>query len=454
MTAAPRTVAVVGGGMLGLTLAWRLQSRGFQVTVLEAGPSPGGLAAPAHIGEFVWDRFYHVILRADRRLLALLDEIGLGSAVRWRTTRTGFYGGGRLHSLSSTVDFLRFPLLSPAAKARLGAFVLRAGRIADGLPLESEPVEGWLRRHAGDEAYARFWGPMLAAKLGTNQSRTSAAFIWSYIRRLAGARSGLWRRETLGYVEGGYAAILARLEEAVSRAGVRLRYRVPVREVRQTPGGTSVVLDSGAEEFDRTVVTVAAPLAARLCPQLEPAERERLQAVVYQGVLCASLLLRRRLGGFYLTNIADPAIPFTGVVEMTALVDRRHFGWRTLAYLPLYLPQDSALWGMTDLEVRNRFVPALGRMFPGLKDADVELFQVERAREVQALPTLHYSREALPPTRTSLPDVFLVNSAQIVNGTLNVNETVDLAERQAGLLAKWLAAPRLEAGAPVAARRA
>jgi protoporphyrinogen oxidase len=449
MTTAPTTVAVVGGGMLGLTLAWRLQARGFRVTVLEAGPAPGGLAAPSHIGDFVWDRFYHVILRADRTLLALLEELGLESRVRWRTTRTGFYGGGRVHSLSSGFDFLRFPILSMSAKVRLGWFVLRAERIANGLALEEEPVDDWLRRHAGREVCDRFWSPLLASKLGDNRSRTSAAFIWSYIRRLAGARTGLRRRETLGYVEGGYAAILARLEEAVSRSGVMIRYRAAVREVRQTDGGVELSLAESVERFDHTVVTLAAPLAARLCPQLDAAERRRLHAVVYQGVLCASVLLRRPLGGYYLTNIADPAIPFTGVIEMTALVDRSAFGGRTLAYLPLYLPRDAAAWSWSDAEVRRRFLPGLGRMFPGVQESDVEVFQVERAREVQALPTLAYTRDALPPTRTSLRNVFLVNSAQIVNGTLNVNETVDLALRQAETLATRLVpAPRGRAAAP------
>jgi hypothetical protein len=88
-------------------------------------------------------------------------------------------------------------------------------------------------------------------------------------------------------------------------------------------------------------------------------------------------------------------------------------------------------------------------MFPGVQESDVEVFQVERAREVQALPTLAYTRDALPPTRTSLRNVFLVNSAQIVNGTLNVNETVDLALRQAETLATRLVpAPRGRAAAP------
>src|SRR5439155_601202 len=55
-------VAVVGGGILGLTLAHRLTRAGHAVDLLEAGPVLGGLVAPQDYGPFVWDRFYHCIL--------------------------------------------------------------------------------------------------------------------------------------------------------------------------------------------------------------------------------------------------------------------------------------------------------------------------------------------------------------------------------------------------------
>jgi hypothetical protein len=48
-------------------------------------------------------------------------------------------------------------------------------------------------------------------------------------------------------------------------------------------------------------------------------------------------------------------------------------------------------------------------------------------RHVFALSTLNYSRR-VPRVETSIPGLLLVNSSQIVNGTLNVNETVRLAE--------------------------
>jgi len=54
--------------------------------------------------------------------------------------------------------------------------------------------------------------------------------------------------------------------------------------------------------------------------------------VEYLGVLCASLVLKRPLSGYYVTNITDSWAPFTAVIEMTALVDPAQFGgarWST-----------------------------------------------------------------------------------------------------------------------------
>ena len=53
--------AVIGGGVLGLTLAHRLAGLGHRVELFEAAPELGGLVAPQQFGSFVWDRFYHCI---------------------------------------------------------------------------------------------------------------------------------------------------------------------------------------------------------------------------------------------------------------------------------------------------------------------------------------------------------------------------------------------------------
>jgi hypothetical protein len=74
-------------------------------------------------------------------------------------------------------------------------------------------------------------------------------------------------------------------------------------------------------------------------------------------------------------------------------------------------------------------------MYPAFRQEDVLAFEVSRVRDVLALSTLHYSERLLPPVRTSLKNVYVVNSAQIANGTLNLNETIGLANQKSAELA-------------------
>jgi len=192
--------------------------------------------------------------------------------------------------------------------------------------------------------------------------------------------------------------------------------------------------DGTAHRLDDVVVTASSGRAASLCPALSADERARLTGITYQGIVSLAVLLRQPLGGYYVTNITDAGFPFTGVIEMTALVDPSTFGGRTLVYLPRYLTQQDALWDATDGEIRDQFIAGLVRMYPGLKPEDVVASEVSRVREVLAVSTLDYSERCLPPMRTSVPGLWIVNSAQIANGTLNLNETVSLANAQAARL--------------------
>ena len=435
-------VIVVGGGMLGLTLALRLRQQGHEVTVLEGEGAVGGLAAADGIGDVRWDRFYHVILGQDTRLLALLKEIGLGDAMRWGRTRTGFYVDGRWYSMSTALDFLRFPPLGLVGKGRLALTILAAARQRDPEPMEALTAMDWLTQWSGRATVDAIWGPLLRSKLGANAESASAAFIWAIIKRMYGARQpGLERHEAMGYVRGGYDRVVPALRRFVEAAGVSVVTGARVTQVEPEAGSVRVTAADGRSWHGTdALLTVSCPRVSALCRFLTAAEQARLARVTYQGVVCPSFLLRRPLHGFYVTNITDPGLPFTGVIETTALVDPAELGGSHLVYLPRYLTQDDPAWGIDDRTIVDEALAGLQRMVPDLRPDDVVSTRVARARDVLAVSTRHYSRDAMPPVATSHPRVHLVNSAQIAHGTLNVDETVRLAEGAARELAPRLGA--------------
>ncbi len=422
-----------------MTLALRLAQQGQEVTLFEASEQLGGLAGTWQLGDIVWDRHYHVTLLSDTYWRSLIKELGLEQNMNWVETKTGFYTNGKLYSMSNTVEFLNFPPLKLLDKLRLGLTIFYASKVKNWKKLEGLPVERWLTQWSGRNTFEKIWLPLLRSKLGETYRITSAAFIWATIQRMYAARNSGMKKEMFGYVPGGYARILDVFCQVLIDHNVTIKTQYVAQQVSSAENRkVKIEFQNGHREiFDHAIITIPSANAASICPELNEMERKKLTDIQYLGVICASLLLKKPLSPFYVTNITDDGFPFTGVIEMSALVDRKYFNGNALVYLPKYVTPDDPIFEQSDRAIQDQFLGALIRMHPKLGDDDVINFQISRERQVFALSTLNYSAQ-LPSIKTSIPGVFIINSAHIVNGTLNVNQTIKLAENILPLLEKQM----------------
>ena len=425
-------IAVVGAGFTGMVCALRLLRAGYRVTILEERTDIGGLSNSHNYGSFEWDRFYHCVLTSDKALLELLDELGLREELRWTKTEVGLYSHGGFHKMTGTVDLLRYRHLSLLSKVRLAVMTLYVTRIKEGLRLEKLPLCDWTRRVFGRKVFEQIWEPLLRCKLGELRRYASAAFLWGTLVRLASTRQeGLGAQERLGYVRGGYRTVFQRLQKTVAsrngstNLGVKIR-RISANDGDTRAGAVRVDMGQGAQFFDGVVLTVPNSVVGRLLQTDDEAYLKRLGEVMYLGMICLVMVLRCRLSPFYVTNVTD-AVGFTGVIEMTNLIDPEvETNGRHLVYVPRYTTSSDPLFQKDDDGVRAQFWPELSAMYPTLRQTDVERWFVFRERHVQPVPTIDYSG-IVPPVRTPVPSVYLANTAQIINNTLNNNAMTSIA---------------------------
>ena len=412
-----------------MTLALRLSERGSRVTIFESAERAGGLASSWEMDGIVWDRFYHVILMSDFHTRSLLQEIGLENEFRWVETKTGFYSDGKLVSMSDLIEFFKFPPINLVDKFRLGLTIFVASRIKNWRRLESIPVSDWLIRWSGKKVYEKIWLPLLKSKLGDNIETTSAAFIWTTIQRMYAARRSGLKKEMFGYVSGGYGRITGRLSEYLKSRGVEFRYNSKVHSVRPQNNETlEISLSDGQTfNFDQVISTIPSGISVDIAEGLSPEEKQRHKNINYLGVICPAIMLKKAISPYFVTNIIDSWPPFTGIIEMTSLIERKEVKGNHLVYLPKYVNPGDPLFEKNDKELRELFIGALLSMYPHINEEDIVFWGVSKARLVLAIPTLNYSVN-LPGISTSLKNYYIINSAQIVNGTLNINETIKIAD--------------------------
>ncbi len=444
-------IAIVGAGMLGLTLAHRLGAgTDHRVTVIEQSPSLGGLAASHDYGRFTWDRFYHCILPTDASLIGFIEALGLGSYLRWKQTGTGYYAEGRCHDMSSNLDFARFPLLSLADKARLAATVLYASRFADPWALYTVSAEDWLTAWCGRRGYQRFWRPLLRAKFGPYHDQVAAVFIWATLTRLFGARAAGSSKEKLGYVSGGYHRILGAIERDLQARGVSLHTGSAVEAIARDGDGCRIRHGGRDERFDQVIFTAPTRIAGQLvegdlADEVARSERAHPTSAHYLGVACLVLALQKPLTPYYVLNIGDENVAMTGLIEFSNLLDPRvETDGLSLIYIPQYMDAADPRFEQSDEALLEQLMDrGLRRLFP-IDDADIVYRGIHRARFVQPLPLVR-SAPSLSQREPSLAmqrPFCILNTSLLTCATLNNNEVVRLVDNFMQANRRWLADPQ------------
>jgi protoporphyrinogen oxidase len=437
MSPEPR-VAVVGAGILGATLALRLAQQGINVTLLERASSPGGLAGTIDWDGHRVDRFYHVIVPSDRRMIALVDELGLSERLSFSKVGAGFFIDGKLLPFNGLGDFARFSALSPSARARLAWFVVQCQLRGGYDKLETVQLERWLRRHCGNEVTDRIWRPLLDSRFNGAHSELPATYLWARTNRMRGAREH-GGGEVMGCLAGGHDLLVEALVARAAENGAEIRLGAGVERALTGPDGavTGVMVDGLEEHFDLTIATMQPPGLRRfLPPELEPLLGA--YPTRYLGVVCLLLKVRRSLSPFYAVNICDPT-PITTVVETSHVVGTAHTEGLRLLYLPKYCEVTAPEFTEDDHSIYERFTAMLARIAPDFKHEDVVDWTVQRAPVVEPVHALGH-QPRIAPLWPAVPGLGLVSASQVYPRLLNGESLVELGESVAAQIPARLTA--------------
>jgi protoporphyrinogen oxidase len=443
MTGQPPSVGIVGGGVLGTSLALRLAQAGARVTVVERGPSLGGLAGTFDFGGHEVDRFYHVITPADERMIAMAEEVGLGEALRFKPVGAGFFAAGQMHDFNGIGDLLRFSPLGPVARLRLGAFVAQCQLRSSYEKLETIPLETWLRRICGRQVWERIWKPLLDSRFDGDPSGLPATYLWARTRRMSGARQGKGRGgEEMGHVVGGHQRLIDAMTARARELGVEARTDAPVRGLATAADGsvTGVELEGETLDFDLTIPTLQPPALRFLLPEryqdlLAPYPRRWL------GVVCPIVKVRRSLLPYYAVNITEKT-PMTSAIETTQVLGTDHTDGLHLVYLPKYCDPAAPEQSEDDESVYRRFTDYLARLSPGFSRDEVVDWTVQRAKLVEPVHQLGPAYgERVAPVWPGVAGLALASNAQIYPQLLNGDSVMGFAEQVAGEVARRLALP-------------
>jgi squalene-associated FAD-dependent desaturase len=251
----PPRVAVVGGGLAGISAALACADAGAQVTLFEKRARLGGLTWSFTHDDLVMDNGQHVFLRCCTSYLDFLDRIGSAGDVELQErldvtvlqgqAETAEPQGGRVKIGTLRRDplpaplhlgrsLLGYKLLPVGARLRLGPAALALSRLdLDDPALDEQTFATWLAEHGqGEAAISALWDLICLPTVNlpaTSASLSMAAKVFQtgLLTEASAADIG-WSRVPLGLLHGERGA------SALRKAGVEVRLGETVNAIDLT----------------------------------------------------------------------------------------------------------------------------------------------------------------------------------------------------------------------------
>ncbi len=406
-------ISIVGAGLAGLTAALRLTQAGYRVRIFERYPRPGGLARALEVGGEPLEAFYHHIFTTDTDYIAFAEELGLGDEIEWFPSKMGIWADNRLWEFGTPASLLRFGPMRLIDKIRFGLSTLWLQRQRDPRPFESVTAADWIRRHQGERSWNAVWGPLLYQKFADDAEKVAMVWLWRKISLRGGSRSRSGMGERLGYMRHSFTRLVEVLTAKIEAAGGTFHLTEEVRRIDAQGEDFSIV--TRREAYHASKVLVAAPIPDHLAIAghlLDDDEREALGRLRATGAICTILELEQSLTPFYWLNIADPEMPFGGLIEHTNFIPADRYGGRKLLYISNYLFTDHPLYRVPKSKIIETYLPHLKRVNPAFDASWILSSHHFRADYAQPVVTTGY-RDQIPRMRTSVSGLYLCSMAQI-----------------------------------------
>ncbi len=432
MSAAERRIAILGGGVTGLSAAYHLaQQQAGEIVLFEKDGTLGGMARSFLLGDVWTENFYHFICKPDQAYLNLIHELDLDSALRWQPTKMSYYTRGVLKQFGDPVSLLKFSPLSLNSRLQVAWAIINSKLRQDWRDLENASCVDWLKQLYGQEAYDLLWKRALELKFHQHMPVLSAAWIWTRTKRIAQSRRSLFHEE-LGYLLGGTRTLIDALAKAIESLGVQIRRSSPVRSLEAKSGLISkVISDQGAEMFDAVIAAIPQPVLATMLPlQTSHPYVNKINAIKYIAINCLMVQTLHPLTDNFWLNISDPDIPLAGLIEYTNLNRSYHPQGLSLWYIPEYVPLDHPRYARDAQDMMAEYAPILKAINPAFKrDWIVNMVQ-KRLQFAQPVCPVGFTR-MLPDLQSPFPNLLSGDTCHFWPEDRTITDAIALGRRLA-----------------------
>ena len=412
-SASKPSVAIIGGGLAGISAACALADAGYRVELFERRPYLGGRASSYELpatGEVV-DNCQHVLLGCCTNLIDLYRRFGVENQIRWYDEITFILPGGKSSVLRPSAlpapmhtgpSFLASSVLDLKNKLAISCALLA---LMPSLPPDANgDFQSWLLRHGQTkQSIDHFWAPVLISALNDDLDQVSvryAAMVFrdSFLKSAEAGRMGLPAVPLSDL----YGAAISYIE---ARGG-HVHLRASVESIQASGDGVQISVGGETTETDYAILATPFNAVEKLLPDTPAMQPLRRQSARFRSVPITGIHLwfDREITPLEHAVLLERTIQW--MFQKSKILHTRREAGETGSYLELVVSASKSIVDKPRQEIIDLALRELAEFFPAVREA--KLIKATVVKEVHATFSPASGSDAYRPSHTTpFPRLFL-----------------------------------------------
>jgi protoporphyrinogen oxidase len=431
-------VAIIGGGLTGLTCGYELLKKGYDVTIFEKEKEVGGLASSFQLSDSYLEKFYHHVFDTDAHCLELIKELGLEDKLLWFDSSVCIYRDKEIFPFSSPFDLLNFTPIPFLDRIRAGLVTLFLQKYKNWKKFKHISAYDWMKKYVGKDVTRVIWKPLLKGKFGNSYKNVSMAWLWARIHVRINSRKGLASKEMLGYMKGGFKVLIDELKKEIVDKGGRIITESDISNIEHRTNGEISLYDKDKEHIsDKVVLTIPSPLLRGLFSEKELKKTKiqyylnKVEKIKYLGTICLVFTSSQDLSEYYWHNINEEDSPFLVFINHTKLVKKSNYEDNYVYYIAKYLDIKDPFYKKDKGEISKLWFNYLHKMFDDFDEDQIINKYYFRSQYAQHVVNKNYYN-IIPDSNKITENIYLSNFSLIYPEDRGMNyaikEGVKMAE--------------------------
>lgn len=418
-------ISIIGGGPMGLHLAYILIKKGYKIRIFEANKRAGGHARPFKFKTTLIEIFYHFFYKNDHlNAMKWVNNFSKDNKIHWKYIDTGIVMKNSKKNISfdSMLEILkRYKIYS--FKIFFSLFKIFFFEIP--ASIQNKKAVEWSYNEFGKKFSDDIWIPLLKGKFEKKWDKISALWLATRIKRHLSTRSISKKKSKFGYLKKTYETTINKNISFIERSGSEINYNSKIKKIEIKKNRiTNIITDKNYILSSHEKVISTIPLFC-LKEIIKNKKLNYLKKFNGIGVIVLIAKIKKKLSNYYWTSVTDEKMPFNAVIQQNNLYPKSK---EHIIYTSKYTTEFSHFYKMNKKKLSNKIFDNLENIYKNFSKKDVIEFKIFKSKNAAPIPEIA-TISNMPPFKSKINNLWHGGLEYIYPEDRGVGNSIEVSEQ-------------------------